>query len=316
MTVTDERISTQISDLKQYLTKVDQGLLPTTDWMTQQLAPVNKLIEDLKAQQEKVAEEVVKAPWEQVMEQLGLGAVAEMIKKFNEEGLVAGLGATLVALGSVIVPILLVALSAFLVFQLQKWHAGRNNDQTIGQRPDGSWGRRSFTDIQNERNGVAPGGMADIPADANFDELRSQLERLNPHLAKFNLHAPSFVTNFRKMPTKGAEAKADVVVKIAEAVKDVDHQVMASVASGMGKINGAVKNANPRKTGKFAEAIGKLKLAMKDLDVDKVPKMATFQNAANAAKDLAQHTGTLSGRMGDFAQAVRELDRAMNGAPA
>ncbi|MFH9722859.1 hypothetical protein ACH4M4_07800 [Streptomyces sp. NPDC017254] len=311
--VTNEDLSILIGGLRHYLSKVDHHTLPTTEWMKQQLAPVNKLIEDLKAEQEKVAEEVIKAPWEETLEQLGLGPVAEIIKKGLEDGLGAALISGLIAVGGVIVPILLAALGAFLVFELQKRHAARNStNETIGLRPDGSIGRRNFSEIRDERNGVPPGGMAGIPADANFDALRGQLERLNPHLAKFNLHAPSFVSNFRKMPTRGAEAKADVVEKIALAVKDVDHRSMGLVASGMGKINGAVKNANPRKTAKFADAIGKLKIAMTGLDVDKVPKMATFQNAANAAKDLADHTGTLSGRMRAFADAVRDLNSQMN----
>ncbi|MCX4982812.1 hypothetical protein [Streptomyces sp. NBC_00572] len=307
--VTTEDLSIQIGSLRHYLTKVDHNSLPTTEWMKQQLAPVNKLIEDLKAEQEKVAEEVVKAPWEQVLEQLGLGSVAEIIKKFSEEGIMAAVGAAFVALGGMIVPILLTALGAFIVFQLQKWHAGRSaTNETFGPRADGSFGRRNFSEIEAERNGVAPGGMADIPADANFDELRGQLERLNPHLAKFNLHAPSFVSNFRKMPTKGAAAKADVVEKIALAVKEVDHQNMALVASGMGKINGAVKNANPRKTSSFAKAIGKLKLAMDGLEVDKVPKAGTLGQAADNAKRLADNTGTLAQKMRDFAATVRSIN--------
>ncbi|MFI8425050.1 hypothetical protein [Streptomyces sp. NPDC085460] len=314
MEVTNEQLATKIAGLREYLTKIDDvGRLPTTTWMEKQLAPVNKLIADLKAEQEKVAEEVTKAPWEELLEQLGLGFVAEIIKKFNEGGFGAALTAALVALGGVIVPILLAALGALIVFKLQQAHAKKTGGSTFGMRPDGSFGRRNIQDIENERNGVAPGGLADLPADAKFDDLRAQLELLNPHLAKFNLHAPSFVSNFRKMPSKGAEAKAQVVERIALAVKDVDHQAMPLVASGMGKINGAVKNANPRKTEKFAGAISLLKAAMKDLDVDKVPKMATFQNAANAAKDLAEHTGTLSGRMHAFADAVRDLNAQMTG---
>ncbi|MFF2777856.1 hypothetical protein ACFVU3_23420 [Streptomyces sp. NPDC058052] len=312
-----EQLDTKISGLRDYLTKSDEpGKLPTTTWMEKQLAPVNKLIADLKAEQEKVAEEVTKAPWEETLEQLGLGFVAEIIKKFSEAGVLAAVGAALVAVGGLIIPVLLTALGALIVFTIQQAIAKKTGGTTIGLRPDGTFGRRNMQDIENERNGIAPGGIADLPADANFDALRTQLEKLNPHLAKFNLHAPSFVSNFRKMPSKGAEAKAEVVEKIAAAVKDVDHLKLGLVASGMGKITGAVKQSNPRKTSKFAEAIGRLKLAMKDLDVDKVPKMATFQNAADAAGELARHTGTLSRHMGAFASAVRELNGEMTGGGA
>ncbi|MEU3691518.1 hypothetical protein [Streptomyces narbonensis] len=307
-------LSGNLKDHHQYLSKIDGDPLPTTGWMKNLLAPVNKLVEDLKAQQDKVAEEVVKPTWEQVMEKLGLGPVAEIIKKGIEGGIGAAIVAGIVALGGIIVPLLMIALGAFLVFQLQKWHASKNaNNETVGMRADGSFGRRNFNDIQNERNGVVGGGLADIPQDANFDALRSQLTLLNPHLETFNKHAPDFVTHFKKLPTESKATKAAKGVKaVAEAVEGVNHQAMPLVSSGMGKITGAVRNSDPKKTSDFAKAIGKVKSAMDGLDVDKVPKVATFQNAANAAKDLAQHTGTLSGRMRDFAAAVRDLNREMN----
>lgn len=157
------------------------------------------------------------------------------------------------------------------------------------------------------------GGIADLPANANFDNLRDQLTLLNPQLETFNKHAPDFVTHFKKLPTESKATKAAKGVKaVAEAVAGVNHQAMPLVSSGMGKITGAVRNSDPKKTADFAKAIGQVKSAMDGLDVDKVPKVATFQNAANAAKELAQHAGTLSGRMRDFATAVRDLNREMN----
>ncbi|MER5713391.1 hypothetical protein AB0B13_18680 [Streptomyces sp. NPDC042898] len=314
--VTTEDLSIQIAGLRHYLSKIDHAPLPTTEWMKQQLAPVNKLIEELKAQQDKVAEEVVKPTWEQVMEKLGLGPVAEIIKKGIEGGIGAALIAGIVALGGIIVPLLMIALGAFVVFQMQKWHAGRNaNNQTVGMRPDGSFGRRNFTDIQNERNGVAGGGIADLPANANFDALRNQLTLLNPHLETFNRHAPDFVTNFKKLPSEGKATKAAKGVKaVAEAVAGVNHQAMPLVASGMGKINGAVKNSDPKKTAKFADGIGKLKLAMAGLDVDKVPKAGTLGQAADAAHRLAEKTGTLAQKMRDFAREVNSINQELGGA--
>ncbi|MFE1551381.1 hypothetical protein [Streptomyces sp. NPDC058718] len=313
--VTTEDLSIQIAGLRHYLSKIDHAPLPTTEWMKQQLAPVNKLIEELKAQQDKVAEEVVKPTWEQVMEKLGLGPVAEIIKKGIEGGIGAAIIAGIVALGGIIVPLLMIALGAFVVFQLQKWHAGRNaNNQTVGMRPDGSFGRRNFQDIQNERNGVAGGGIADLPANANFDALRNQLTLLNPHLETFNKHAPDFVTNFKKLPSEGKATKAAKGVKaVAEAVEGVNHQAMPLVASGMGKINGAVKNSDPKKTVKFADGIGKLKLAMTGLEVDKVPKAGTLGQAADAAHRLAEKTGTLAQKMRDFAREVNTINQELGG---
>ncbi|WP_314612064.1 hypothetical protein [Streptomyces stackebrandtii] len=313
--VTTEDLSIQIAGLRHYLSKIDHAPLPTTEWMKQQLAPVNKLIEELKAQQDKVAEEVVKPTWEQVMEKLGLGPVAEIIKKGIEGGIGAALIAGIVALGGVIVPLLMIALGAFVVFQLQKWHAGRNaNNETVGMRPDGSFGRRNFDDIRNERNGVAGGGIADLPANANFDALRNQLTLLNPHLETFNKHAPDFVTNFKKLPSEGKATKAAKGVKaVAEAVEGVNHQAMPLVASGMGKINGAVKNSDPKKTVRFADGIGKLKLAMTGLEVDKVPKAGTLGQAADAAHRLAEKTGTLAQKMRDFAREVATINQELGG---
>ncbi|MDV5147728.1 hypothetical protein R1T08_27060 [Streptomyces sp. SBC-4] len=308
-------LSGNLKDHHQYLLKIDGDPLPTTGWMKQQLAPVNKLVADLKAQQDKVAEEVVKPTWEQTLEKLGLGPVAEIIKKGLEGGIGAAIVAGIVGLGGIIVPLLMIALGAFLVFKLQKWHASRNaNNETVGMRPDGSFGRRNMTDIENERNGVVGGGIADLPANANFDGLRDQLTLLNPHLETFNKHAPDFVTHFKKLPSESKATKAGKGIKaVAEAMTGVDHDSMPLIATGMGKISDAVKTSDPKKTTAFATAIGKLKSSMDGLDVDKVPKMATFQNAANAAKELAQHTGTLSGRMRDFATAVRDLNREMGG---
>ncbi|MFD0148238.1 hypothetical protein ACWGQ4_10090 [Streptomyces sp. NPDC055721] len=307
-------LSGNLKDHHQYLSKIDGDPLPTTGWMKNLLAPVNKLVEDLKAQQDKVAEEVVKPAWEQTLEKLGLGPVAEIIKKGIEGGIGAALIAAAVAIGGVIVPILLIALGAMLVFEIQKRLAARSaNNQTIGMRPDGSFGRRNFDDIRNERNGVA-GGMADIPRDANFDALRNQLTLLNPHLETFNKHAPDFVTNFKKLPSEGKATKAAKGVKaVAEAVEGVNHQAMPLVASGMGKINGAVKNSDPKKTVRFADGIGKLKLAMTGLEVDKVPKAGTLGQAADAAHRLAEKTGTLAQKMRDFAREVNTINQELGG---
>ncbi|MFE1905393.1 hypothetical protein ACFW96_17285 [Streptomyces gardneri] len=308
-------LSGNLKDHHQYLSKIDGDPLPTTGWMKNLLAPVNKLVEDLKAQQDKVAEEVVKPAWEQTLEKLGLGPVAEIIKKGIEGGIGAALIAAAVAIGGVIVPILLIALGAMLVFEIQKRLAARNaNNETFGRRPDGSFGRRNFDDIRNERNGVAPGGMADIDRNANFDALRTQLELLNPELRKFNTYAPDFKSNMRKMPSVGKVTKAaEAVKKIADAVKDVDHQGMPLVASGMGKINGAVRNSDPEKTVRFADGIGKLKTAMSGLNVDKVPKAGTLGQAADAAHRLAEKTGTLAQKMRDFAREVNTINQELGG---
>ncbi|MFJ8658134.1 hypothetical protein [Streptomyces sp. NPDC093795] len=309
-------LSDNLKDHHQYLSKIDGDPLPTTGWIKQQLAPVNKLVADLKAQQDKVAEEVVKPTWEQVLEKLGLGPVAEIIKKGIEGGIGAAIVAGIVALGGIIVPLLMIALGALLVFKLQKWHSGRNaNNETIGMRPDGSFGRRNFTDIQNERNGVAAGGIADLPANANFDALRNQLTLLNPELLKFNNRAPDFKSNMRKMPSPGkAQKAADAVKKVADAIGQINAATLATVAGNISKIVDRMGKADPLHIGKVAKAVGELVTAAKDLKPEMIPQARRVQDSATAVGNLATATGTLRTKFVELRGTVQSLDQELGGA--
>ncbi|MGW4700508.1 hypothetical protein [Streptomyces sp. NPDC004285] len=308
--VTNEELSLQVAGLRHYLRKVDGGWLPTTDWMKQQLAPMNKLVEDIKAQQEKVAEEAAKAPWEEWMEKVGLGTMAEIIKTGLEGGILGALGAIGTALAAVVIPILTAALGAWLILKLQTMHAGRNNGFTYGPNQEGTWTRQRLTDIQNQQNGGSP--LAQIPADANFDNLRTQLQQLNPELLKFNNRAPAFIQSFRKLPTEAkAEKAAKGVERIAAAVTGIDHAQMRPVAEGVNKINNAMRNADPKKVEKVARATDKLKSAMLGFNPDKIPKAANLQGTDSAMTNLAAATGTLRTKFNELRLTVQSLDQQL-----
>ncbi|MFE7512690.1 hypothetical protein ACFU8I_15955 [Streptomyces sp. NPDC057540] len=308
--VTNEELSIQVAGLRHYLRKVDGGWLPTTDWMKQQLAPMNKLVEDIKAQQEKVAEEAAKAPWEEWMEKVGLGTMAEIIKTGLEGGILGALGAIGTALAAVVIPILTAALGAWLILKLQTMHAGRNNGFTYGPNQEGTWTRQRLTDIQNQQNGGSP--LAQIPADANFDNLRTQLQQLNPELLKFNNRAPAFIQSFRKLPTEAkAEKAAKGVERIAAAVTGIDHAQMRPVAEGVNKINNAMRNADPKKVEKVARATDKLKSAMLGFNPDKIPKAANLQGTDSAMTNLAAATGTLRTKFNELRLTVQSLDQQL-----
>ncbi|MFF3769537.1 hypothetical protein [Streptomyces sp. NPDC002232] len=309
--VTNEELSIQVAGLRHYLRKVDGGWLPTTDWMKQQLAPINKLVEDLKAQQEKAAEEAAKAPWEEWMEKVGLGTLAEVIKTGLEGGILGALGAIGTALAAVVIPVLTAALGAWLILKLQTWHAGRNGGVTFGPNQEGTWTRQRLTDIQAQQNG---GGspLGQIPADANFDNLRTQLQQLNPELLKFNNRAPAFLQSFRKLPTEAkAEKAAKGVERIATAIAGVDHTRMQPVAEGVNKINNAMRNADPKKVEKVARATDKLKTAMLGFNPAKIPKAADIRGTDTAMTNLAAATGTLRTKFNELRLTVQSLDQQL-----
>ncbi|CAM5418526.1 hypothetical protein STANM337S_02329 [Streptomyces tanashiensis] len=319
--VTNADLQTKITDLRTYVTKVDQATLPTTDWIQKQLAPVNKMVEDLKAQQDKVADEVIKKPWEELMEMLGFDNLAKGIKKFMEDGFSAAWPTLLSGLMALLVPILTLALGAIALTVFRKLMAKFMGGDVITMNgPNGPFSRENLQTVQRRETRVANGGvgLGDLDPDANFDGLRGQLALLIPQMDAFNEKAPAFLRDFAKLPKETvAQKAASGVKKVADAIKEVDHQRMPLVSSGMGKITGAVRNSDPKKTKKFADAIGRLKLAMDGLEVDKVPKAGTLGQAADNAKRLADNTGTLALKMREFASTVRSInDELGSGAPA
>ncbi|GEB56553.1 hypothetical protein [Streptomyces gardneri] len=308
---------TVVSELKEYLV-LKSPKIATEEWIkTQFTADFFKKIDDMH-------QELTKAKKTEWMEAAGLGSFAASLEKFHEGNawwpvyLVSGFL-------SLAVPAFLIALAMNLTAFQRTIQGGIFNllskikpslEGKILARPEGGGiipRPQLAADVRARENSVLS-GLAALPQNADFSGLRTQLEGINPLLATFNQHAPAFNKEFRKLPSESKATKAGLGVKaVADAITGVNHEAMAPIATGMGKITDAVKLSDPKKTSKFADAIGKLKTSMTGLEVDKVPTMATFQNAANAAKELAQHTGTLSGRMRDFATAVRDLNREMGG---
>ncbi|WP_369145952.1 hypothetical protein [Streptomyces sp. R44] len=318
--VTTGDLQIQIAGLSHKLRIVDGGWLPSTNWLKEHL-----IVPEFKDKFLEIHKEIVKNPVSEYWEAAGFDGIAAGIEKLYEgEGLGtafkywmstgAGAFAAIVVGG---IGVYLTGKLTSIQRTLQQW--GDPNRLIRAYDADGNITRQSRTDVEARERRVANGGtsLADLPPTANFDGLRAQLELLIPQMEKFNDKAPAFLRDFAKLPKESAARKAaEGVKKVADAIKDVDHQRMPLVSSGMGKITGAVRNSDPKKTKKFADAIGKLKLAMDGLDVNSVPKAGTLGPAATAARDLAQHTGTLSGRMRDFAQAVRDLNAEMGGGAA
>ncbi|MET9345482.1 hypothetical protein [Streptomyces termitum] len=311
---TDQDVSKKISSLREYLEKADESTLTTTGWMNKQLAPVNKLIEELKEEQKKVAEEVTKAPWEEAMEQVGLGGFAEIIKKGLEDGLMASAKTIGLALLGLLVPVLLGSLGAFLVQKAQRWHSDRTGS-TFGLDPSGVIRRQTFEEIQAQQNGGGGNLLDQLPANADFDHLRGQLAALNPELLKFNNRAPSFLQSFRRLPREGAATKAaNGVRKIAEAVAGVNHAEMRPVADGVNRINNVMRNADARKVGKVAQATDRLRRAMTGFEPSRIPSGPTLQASADAMGNLARESGTLRSRFQELSRSVRSLDDAIGAA--
>ncbi|MEV8587754.1 hypothetical protein [Streptomyces sp. NPDC051180] len=321
--VTNEDLQLQIAGIRHYVRKVDGGWLPTTEWLKQKLAPL-ELVGDMKEKIEDIHKEVVKNPVSEYFEAAGLDGIAAGIEKLYEG---EGFGTAFKYWGSTVVGgMVALVIGALSVYLAGKFVGLRRDIQELisrdglirGYDENGDLTRQPRTAIEDRERRVARGGgtLADIPQNANFDALRGQLESLNPELEKFNQRAPGFVTNFRKMPSAAKlTPTAEGVDKIAKAVTEAPNaSTLGRVAKSLGKITDAVKDANPGHISKVAKAVGKLKLAVDGLDTANIPKAAPLQGAADAAHNLATNTGTLAGKLREFARTVSSLNDELGGA--
>ncbi|MFE5913658.1 hypothetical protein ACFQ6B_31880 [Streptomyces wedmorensis] len=274
----------------------------------------------LKEKINEIHVEVVKDKGTEMLEMLGLDSIAAIHEKYKEaqvdpevawkDWLISGAVGILVA---TLVPAVIFLLRGKIVdLWRHAWTKG-DKEKTVPTSDGNGWFRKEkLGDIQKreERKWQGAGGIADIPAGANFDALRGQLTSLNPELEKFNSHAPDFKRNLRGMPSLTKATKiADAVKKLGEAI---DPTQTPLIAKALGKINEGVTYSDPKKTTAFAKAIGKLKVAMNNFDPSTVPTAAALGPAAQKAGELAQHTTTLTRHMRGFADAVRELNSQMN----
>ncbi|MFC7975627.1 hypothetical protein [Streptomyces cinereoruber] len=259
-----------------------------------------------------VYEELQKEPWTEYLEAMGLDGFAAAFEKSQEKNeawkswlysAITGLFIPMV--GAVIA---LMFLTNFKIIQrtIQKaifngllrwvpWVGDRVRDKIIAVDANNRFPKLQLAQDVKDREEAAGGGMAAIPRNANFDALRTQLEKLNPELLKFNRDAPDFVSNFRKMPK---EAKAE---KAANAVQ---------------KISDAIKLINARKLHKVAEGIEKLDLALDGFQPTKLPKESDLSGAARAMDSLATNTGTLRRKFEELSGTIRSLDQEIGAATA
>ncbi|MCX5392551.1 hypothetical protein ABZY68_19725 [Streptomyces sp. NPDC006482] len=326
--VTNEELSIQIASLRHHLRTPDGGWLPTTNWLKEQLGPLT----ELKKKIDDMHQELTKAKKTELLEGMGLDGFAAALEKYYEKSEYWGyyLGA---AVASFLVPVVgLMMLTNFtnfqravqgLFFNLIDKIPGVNTRGRILAINDGNTLPR-LQDAQQvrAREEAAGGGMASIPADANFEPLRRQLEALNPHLKEFNTQAGPFRTKFKDLPKAGAMTKAaDAIDRIKTAVAAFDPPKTELVATAVGKLieavkdydpkkipdpkkieklNAAMVDANPTQIKAMATATGKLASAQRHFDPKKLPKARGLESAARAAERLAKAGG-------DVAQAFNNL---------
>ncbi|MEU6982735.1 hypothetical protein ABZ946_04850 [Streptomyces sp. NPDC046324] len=252
-----------------------------------------------------------------------IGAAVEKVHEGNKDAWrywVAALSSLLVP--AILAGIGLVLLTRFTAIQqgFQAWFfnlfkglTGKQDHIWAKNANGDGWGFQPKDEVQKRANPTAT-AIADIPPDA-IRALREQLEKINPELLKFNNRAPSFIREFRKLPSESkAKKAAEAIKKIADAVTGVDHSRLQPVAEGVNKINNAMRNADPRKVTKVAKATEKLKTAMVGFDATKLPKSTDLGAAATKMSDLAQATGTLRTKMQEFARTVQSLDQVIGAA--
>lgn len=263
-------------------------------------------------------------PLTEWLEAAGLDGVAAGVEKIYEGknfGTIwpyfasAFVGLAIPALG-----LLLAARSTDIVRNISERFLGR----IPAVNENGGWSLQNRQAVEQRERRVFNGGtsLADIPATANFDNLRTQLQQLNPHLEKFNDEAPKFTTEFHKLPKASAVTKAaDAVDKIKNAMTGLDTDKITALAKALGKLTGAVKHhdpkkvpdprkldklnaamaaADPAKIREVATATGKLASAQRHFDPKKLPKAGSLSSAARSAERLAD-----AGR--DVAQAFNNL---------
>ncbi|XIE79781.1 hypothetical protein AB6O49_20835 [Streptomyces sp. SBR177] len=166
-----------------------------------------------------------------------------------------------------------------------------------------------------ERRLAGGGGLADLPQNANFDNLRTQLSELNPHLGTFNQRAPDFTKNFRKLPSERKATKAGEGIKrVAEALTGVDHSNMTPIAKGIQKIKDAMEGLKPREVEKVAKATRKLNDAMEGFDPKNLPKANKVDGLATKMSELATATGTLRTKFEGLRGTIQSLDQEIGAA--
>ncbi|MEU9295440.1 hypothetical protein [Streptomyces sp. NPDC048266] len=324
------------SELKRHLIN-DDPMITTENFIRSFFAEALKQVKEIHT-------EATKNPWTEFLEATPLGAFAPALEKWFESRedkevqwwhwlLAAVVGGTLL--------VLLPAIKGWLVNfsrDLQTYERGGDNSAAArslrpirSKNADGGWSRQIRGDVEarEKRQWEGASGIADIPANANFDNLRNQLDQLNPHLQRFNQRAPVFSSELGKMPKAGVvEKTAKAVAKVNDAITAAVPTKMGAVASKLvalaeavekykehdpdskklGQINKVVGKSNPTKIEELAKATGKLAGAQRHFDPDKLPNVGNLRTAARAANELAEAGGNVTTAFNNFRLAVQRAD--------
>ncbi|MEV7275798.1 hypothetical protein [Streptomyces sp. NPDC093111] len=347
MAKTIDDLSTEITQLKEALTRKSESLtyqVPDAKddkKLEDKLAFVSQLKKHLIGDAPKILTEEAAAPWiKQIgdiheeatkapvtewLEAAGLDGVAAGVEKISEgKGFGTFLPYFFSAFMGLAIPAIGLLLAARSVDIVRRITAAITGGRILAANESGGWSLQNRTAVETRERRVFNGGtsLADIPANANFDNLRNQLNLLNPHLEKFNAEAPKFTSEFHKLPKVNAVIKAaDAIDKVKTAVAAIDPDKVTALAKALGKLTGAVKHHDPKKVpdpGKIdrlntamasanptairemATATGKLASAQRHFDPKKLPKAGGLSSAARAAERLAKAGG-------DVAQAFNNL---------
>lgn len=313
-------VTTELSDLKRALIAVDPKIV------TENMLPFS-FAERFKS----MYEELQKEPWTEYLEAMGLDGLAAAWEKYQESRtdetiqwrnwLYAALGGMILALVVPVIALLVASKFTDLHRSLQALIFRRNRILALNE--NGQVRLQNRTDVENRERRVANGGtsLADLVADpanaARTAALREQLEKINPELLKFNNRAPTFIQQFRKLPSESKATKAaQGVEKVSKAIADVNHANMRPVAEGVNKINNAMRNADHRKIAKVATALGKLKDAMDGFEPTRLPKSSDLGPAATKMGELATETGKLRTKFEELRGTITSLDQVIGAATA
>ncbi|MFJ5828771.1 hypothetical protein [Streptomyces sp. NPDC093089] len=190
-------------------------------------------------------EEVVKTPWQEIMELLGFDKIVKGIEEFFKGGFMAAFSALLLGVVQLMLPVILIALGAVVIGAI-RWamtKAMKGKVMTMNG-PKGPFAVEKLEDVQKREARKANGGtsLADLVSDpanaANARKLREQLVPLNKAVDRFDKLAPTFLDLFRKLPSERKANKAALgVERISDAVKLVDRPALKEVTENIEKLN-------------------------------------------------------------------------------
>ncbi|MGA5197203.1 hypothetical protein [Streptomyces exfoliatus] len=281
-----------ISELKQSLVQSEPKI--TTEQF------IKTYFSEVFTQIKAMNEEVVKTPWQEIMELLGFDKIVKGVEEIFKGGFAAAIPALLLGLTQLLLPILMIALGA-AVIAMGRWAMTKilKGDVITMNGPQGPFARENAQVVQQREARRANGGtsLADLVSDpANAErarKLREQLVPLNKAVDRFDKLAPTFLQSFSKLPTESKATKAATAVgKISDAVNGVNRTALKEVVEGFEKLNKAVTDYQPTK----------------------IPKPTELDGVATKMKDLSRETQTLREKFDGLRGTIRNLDDVIVGA--